>query len=70
MTSLFSLDLFTIFRFFIQSLTRFMLFLLLLRPFFQHSAFVSSQNSVTFQGKIGNRQNFFLPPLTIRELFS
>lgn len=37
MTSLFSLDLFTIFGFFIHSLTCFMLFVFLLRWFFHHS---------------------------------
>lgn len=51
MTGSFSLDLFAIFGFFIPNLTCLVSFLLLLRSFFKHSAFVRFQNSVKFQDK-------------------
>lgn len=53
MTALFSLDLFTLSGFFLPRLTCLVLFMLLLRSFFERPAFVSFQNSVKFQGKTG-----------------
>lgn len=51
MTGSFSLDLFAIFGFFIPNLACLVLFLLLLRSFFKHSAFVRFQDSVKCQDK-------------------
>lgn len=66
MTSLFSLDPFPIFGLFIHSLTCFMLFVFPLRWFFHHW-FVSSENSVKFQCKIGTTAR--ISPFLLEQLF-